>query len=224
MKLKILNRRLCAVADTNKSWLQNLIDFQFTNHLTPYWNQFHIVYLNFLTWEIVWVCFMMMPAIAAISIFTQKWASTTEFDTFHSIYSIKESPSTVSMTRYWCVFDFIVWHTSILIIHLFYGWHGTEQSEADRGGTRRDDIDHQYFQCFINAIHFFLAMTSVNETSTHSIYLPNILVCVTLVEMIKCSVFMILSLDFVIGFWSAHFIYYFQSIRSQAILTCKRFD
>lgn len=53
------------------------------------------------------------------------------FDSFHSIYSIKESPSTDSMTRYRCDFDFIIWHTSILIIYLLHGWTGAEQREID---------------------------------------------------------------------------------------------
>lgn len=56
---------------------------------------------------------------------------------FIQFASIKESPLTWFTDSRWalvCSFSiFIVWHTSILIIHSFYGWHGAEQTGAIHG-------------------------------------------------------------------------------------------
>lgn len=136
-----------AAWEINKSW-------SIFTPVKEHWSQFHRLSQFFNINSGLRLYILMLPLCRSdCSIST--WAPTPPFDSFYSIcFNQRISIDLIqrhSERALVCSFSiFIVWHTSILIIHLFYDWRGAERTEASASATMRNGIDHQFIFMFYN--------------------------------------------------------------------------
>lgn len=170
-----------AFADTNRNWLKMLIDFHFSNNLSRM-ETVSIVYLNFLNWEIGRACLrfrlfffrwcvrvdlfihwlQLLLLFRSLCTPSAKWATAIEFDSFHSIYSIKRisidpfNASALACFRFYRL-THVGSHHSVIVAWLT--WSGAEWSAAKRDrANQRSEIDITDIFTF-----FFLLIIFVNK-------------------------------------------------------------
>lgn len=153
-----------------------------------------------------------------------KCTSTTEFDSFHSIYSIEESQSSWFNDSGILVY-FRCYHlTHVYSHHSFILWlTWSKNMERSAYPTMRNEIDHQFIFMFYNSVcNFFVsAMTSVNETSIHSTFVQYLYPLHPLKRKKNCAILYVFMISFCHGIWIISTLYHhFKSFRLQAHNFC----
>lgn len=175
-----------------------------------HWNQFHRL-PQFLSIEIIWVFFLLFfrfiyswchfNVYTKVSIDHRIWF--VSFNLFNQRISIDRFNGSVSVCFRFYRLTHVYSHHSFIL----------------KDWIKGVNVFMFYIIPSFYSIFFFSTMTSVNETSIHSIFTK------CLYSMYRSKDIMSRLHDFMILFYSLDFDHYqSQSIQSQAVLTCKRFD